>query len=111
MFRKALMNHCIKGINYSITRQSTSTLKVCKGLIKRTMFLPISLCIISSYSANDFFKSILMEFFNIMKFRIPNVLSETLLNYRYSELLNYILFLNNVLKPPPRSKLTLNLRK
>jgi len=78
--------------------------------MKRTMFLPISLCILSSYSANDFFKSILMEFFYIMKSRIPHVLSDTLLNYRYSEVLNYILFLNNVLKPPPRSKMTLNLR-
>jgi hypothetical protein len=77
---------------------------------KREIYVPLVICLWSYICNTDIFKKILHEVYRIISYNDKNQSNfSTIQNYRKSELLNYFLFLSNVIKPPNLSKLTLNL--
>jgi hypothetical protein len=94
------------------------------------LYFPIAICIWSYISNIEFFKEILQEFYeiiNLKKIDISNFNSVSLHNgndenssisignmirdYQHCELINYFIFLTNIVKPSSYTKMTLNLSK
>ncbi len=83
--------------------------------------MPTSICIWSSISNLEFFKKILQELYEILNLKIYDCQSiienplanfnlSTIRDYQSLEIVNYFVFLSNLIKPPSNTILTLNMR-
>ena len=74
----------------------------------RTIYLPVALCLWSSLPCTDFFRKLLIELYTVVNYKgYPD--EGILRNYRFSEIINYFIFFSTILKPPPYSRLDINL--
>ena len=89
-------------------------------------YCPVSIIISSHYSNVDFFKELLINFYKIIRFdysillnyneknsiknNASNIDSEKIQLFQKLELLNYLSFCYEILRPPNKSILTLNMR-
>jgi hypothetical protein len=84
--------------------------------LERVLYLPIVLALWSHISQPEFYQSILIDLYSILKGDCQGLSSlsnynqiEVLRNYQNCELLNYFLFISTIVKPGPSTKLKLNL--
>lgn len=81
--------------------------------LSRTFYCPIAICISSYWNDIQFFRNLLNECYRIISFNsqlLKKDKSEShVLNYQKVELMNYLLFCFEMLKPPPKAKLSLSL--
>ena len=74
------------------------------------LYIPYSICIWTSLPYhNDKFKSILLEIHTLLKTQSTLISPNTLMNFKYIELLHLMYFLTNITLPPHHTRLTLNL--
>ena len=87
------------------------TIKLYEKIIlnKKSYFFPYSITIWSEINDSISFKSILTEFYRIIRQRILNIDHNILKSYYYLEFVNLIIFLNSIIIPPSNSILYLNL--
>ena len=90
-----------------------SNFKISTTNYKKYVYVPLALCLWSYISETEFFKKILNEMFKIINYnrKSLNVNTKNMIYFQNCELLNYIVFFTSVLKPPPHTKLNINLCK
>jgi hypothetical protein len=80
-----------------------------KSDMDRIAYTPIALCIMSHVSNTDAFKNVLLEVYKIILNDGKDANESE--SYKNSNLLNFFVFLNNIINPYSYSRMTLNLSK
>jgi len=92
---------CVPNMNLNLIEKNKKT---------PFLFFPYAICLWSSISNIDSFKEILQEIHRILFYSNVTVEDEMVKNFQFTELMNFLNFLDHLVKPPAKSVLKLNLR-